>query len=179
MGKGVRKPVPEAARGEPWAALGDSARYCLRAPCAEWAFSKCWCIDLGQGYGSASSLSLSRTEASPLPSPVLPPSAFLVPFSPFPCEVFSCWLCSSLAHSEPYPPLWTSSVHFQGHGGRSGHDPRQLRHLLQRCQPSLREPPASVPVSKRPGVWIMDQGGQKLRLACLLAHRGSWGLESK
>lgn len=59
VGKDIGKPTPEAAQREqrpsaqPGAASGRPAR--------------CWCIDLGQGRGSASLLSLSRTEASLLP----------------------------------------------------------------------------------------------------------------
>lgn len=95
VGKGVRKPMTEAAQGEPWVALEHSVQCCLRAACAEWAFAKCWCIDLGQGYGSASLILLSRPETSPLPSLLF--SLFLLSSFPFPVFPVKFSLAGSVA----------------------------------------------------------------------------------
>ena len=61
VGKDMRKPMPEAAQGEQRPSAAQPRDASGRP-------AQCWCMDLGQGHGSASLLSLSRTEASLLPS---------------------------------------------------------------------------------------------------------------
>lgn len=63
-------------------------------------------------------------------------------FPPGPFTGFSSWLCSSLAHSEACPPLWTSSVHFRGTQGKVNVTPdsyctfsRDAGRVLGNCQP--------------------------------------------
>lgn len=78
-------------RGSPSRAVAGPQLFSLvlpRAPCTEQAFAKCWRIDVGQGCHAGFLLSLSKTEACPLPSLLL---SFLLlssfPFSLCPVRV--------------------------------------------------------------------------------------------
>lgn len=135
-----QKPMPDHTQGEQWAAL--------QATHTGWVFAKCWCVIDGVGP----------------PHSLFPPSCS--PSFCFPAPFPSCWLCSSLAHSELAHLSGQALFTFRGIQGKVDVTPNSYC-TFSRNAGSLWELPAHVPGP----LGLLECGSERPgTLPCLSSH---------